>query len=100
MQEAARLNPSIGAQGYYNLGIVLTNRGKSKEAVEAFNKAIALDANYAKSYYQLGIAYFGSASTMSQAVSALEKFLQLNSTSPDAETAKQLIDTAKAQLKK
>jgi Flp pilus assembly protein TadD len=99
LQEAAKLNSSVGAQGYYNLGIVLMNRGKSKEAVDAFNKAITLDANYPKPYYQLGIAYFGSASTIGQAVSALEKFLQLNPTGPDAETAKQLIDTAKAQLK-
>jgi Tfp pilus assembly protein PilF len=100
LQEAAKLNPSVGAQGYYNLGIVLTNRGKSKEAVDAYNKAIELDANYPKSYYQLGIAYFGSVNTMPQAVSALEKFLQLNPTGPDAETAKQLVETAKAQLKK
>ena len=26
--EAAKLNPSVGAQGYYNLGVSLTNRGK------------------------------------------------------------------------
>ena len=100
LQEAAKLNPSVGAQGYYNLGIVLLNRGKSKEAVDAFNKAIALDANYAKPYYQLGIAYFGSPNTIPQAVSSLEKFLQLNPTGPDADTAKQLLEAAKAQLKK
>jgi tetratricopeptide (TPR) repeat protein len=107
LQEAAKRNPSVGAQGYYNLvpwlsglGIVLTNRGKAKEAVDAFNKAIALDANYAKPYYQLGIAYFGSANTIPQAVSALEKFLQLNPAGPDAETAKQLIEAAKAQLRR
>jgi tetratricopeptide (TPR) repeat protein len=100
LQEAAKLNPSVGAQGYYNLGVVLTNRGKSKEAVDVFNKAIALDANYPKSYFQLGIAYFGSVNTMPQAVLALEKFLQLNPTGPDAETAKQLIEAAKAQIKK
>ena len=100
LQEAAKLNPAVGAQGYYNLGVVLTNRGKSKEAVDVFNKSIALDANYAKAYYQLGIAYFGSPNTLPQAVSALEKFLQLNSSGTDAETAKQLIEAAKAQLKK
>jgi tetratricopeptide (TPR) repeat protein len=100
LQEAAKLNPSVAAQGYYNLGVVLMNRGKSKEAVDSFNRAVALDANYPKPYYQLGIAYFGSTKTMTQAVSSLEKFLQLNPTGPDAETAKQLIETARAQLKK
>ena len=100
LQQAAKLNPSIAAQGYYNLGIVLMNRGKSKEAVDAFNQSIALDANYAKPHYQLGIAYFGSANTISQAITALEKFLQLNPTGPEVETAKQLIEAAKTQLKK
>ncbi len=100
LQEAARLNPSVGAQGYYNLGVVLMNRGKSKEAVEAFSSAVRFDANYAKPYFQLGVAYFGSVTTMPQAVSSLEKFLQLNPAGPDAETAKQLIEAARAQLKK
>jgi tetratricopeptide (TPR) repeat protein len=100
LQEAAKLNPSVGAQGYYNLGVVLTNRGRSKEAVDAFSKAIALDPNYAKPYYQLGIAYFGAANTLPQAISALERFLQFSPTGPDSETAKQLIEAAKTQLKK
>jgi len=95
--ELAKLNPSFAGLGYYNLGIVLINRGKSKEAVETFSKAIEIDPKNAKSYYQLGIAYFGSTDTMSQAVSNLEKYLQLEPTGPYVDAAKKLLEAAKAQ---
>ena len=97
VQEVAKLDPAMAGQSYYNLGAILTNRGRSKEAVDAFNKAIAIDPKNAQSYYQLGIAYFASPETIPLAISALEKFLQLESTGPNAEAAKQLIEAAKAQ---
>ena len=97
VEELAKLNPSFAGLGYYNLGIVLINRGKSKEAVETFSKAIEIDPKNAKSYYQLGLAYFGSTDTMPQAVSNLEKYLQLEPTGPYANAAKQLLEAAKAQ---
>ena len=96
-QKAAQLNPAMGGQGFYNLGAILTNRGKTKEAVEAFKKAIDIDPMNAKAYYQLGIAYFGQTDTIPLAVPALESFLKLQPTGPDADAAKQLIDAAKAQ---
>jgi tetratricopeptide (TPR) repeat protein len=99
VQQVAKLDPSIAGQAYYNLGIILTNRGKSKEAVESFKKAIEIDPKNAPSYYQLGIAYFGSPDTIPQAVTALQKFLELQPTGPDAEAAKQLIAAAKPQGK-
>jgi tetratricopeptide (TPR) repeat protein len=83
VQEVAKLNPALAGQSYYNLGAVLTNRGRSKEAVEAFKKSIDIDPNNAKSYYQLGLAYFGTQETIPDAVPALEKFLSLESQSPD-----------------
>lgn len=100
VQEVAKLDPAMAGQSYYNLGAIYTNRGKSKEAVEAFKKAIEIDPKNAQSYYQLGIAYFGSVDTIPLAITALEKFLQLQSTGPDADAAKGLIDAAKAQIKK
>lgn len=97
VQEVAKLDAAMAGQSYYNLGAIHTNRGKSKEAVEAFNKAIEIDPKNSQAYYQLGIAHFASAETIPQAISALEKFLQLEPTGPNAEAAKQLIEAAKAQ---
>jgi tetratricopeptide (TPR) repeat protein len=96
LQKAAELNPAGAGQSYYNLGAVLTNKGKTKEAGDAFKKAIELNPTMAQAYYQLGISYFGSPDTIPQAIPALEKFLSLQPTGPDADAAKQLIEAAKA----
>lgn len=104
LQKAAELNPAGAGQSYYNLGAVLTNRGKTKEAGDAFKKAIEFNPNQANAYYQLGISYFGSPTTIPEAIPVLEKFIQLASADPaktpqttaDIEAAKQLIEAAKA----
>jgi tetratricopeptide (TPR) repeat protein len=96
VQDVAKLDPTMAGQSYYNLGAILTNRGKSKEAVEIFKKAIDIDPKNAPSYFQLGIAYFSSPDTIPQAMAAFEKYLQLMPTGPDAETAKQFIAAGKA----
>jgi Flp pilus assembly protein TadD len=95
--KAAQLSPTLGGQGYYNIGAILTNKGKTKEAVEMFKKAIEIDPKNANSYYQLGIAYFGQTETIPQAIPALETYLKLQPTGPNAEAAKNLIEAAKAQ---
>jgi tetratricopeptide (TPR) repeat protein len=97
LQKAAELNPAGAGQSYYNLGAVLTNRGRTKEAAEAFKKAIEFNPQMASAYYQLGISYFGSPDTIPQAIPALEKFLSMQPTGPDADAAKQLIEAAKQQ---
>jgi Flp pilus assembly protein TadD len=96
LQKAAELNPQNAPQAYYNLGALLTNRGRSKDAAEAFKKAIELNPTYAQAYLQLGISYIGSPDTMSEAIPVLEKFLTLNPSPTDADTAKQLIEAAKS----
>jgi Flp pilus assembly protein TadD len=96
VQAAVKLDPSVAAVSYFNLGAVLTGQGKSKEAVEMFKKAIEADPKNAPSYYQLGIAYFSSPDTIPAAISALEKYLQLEPMGQNAEAARQLIAAAKA----
>jgi len=96
VQKAAELNPTQAAQGYYNLGAIYTNRGRTKEAGDAFKKATEINPQMAQAWYQLGISYFGSPTTIPDAVGVLEKFLALQPTGPDADAAKALIDAAKA----
>lgn len=96
VQEAAKLDPTQAGISYYNLGAVMLLRGKTKEAVDMFKKAVEADPKNAPSYYQLGIAYFGSTDTIPAAISALEKYLQLDPNGTNAESAKQLIAAAKA----
>ncbi len=57
-KQAAELDPARAGQYYFNLGAVLTNASNDpngkKEAVEAFDKAIAADPNRADAYYWKG----------------------------------------------
>lgn len=96
LQKAAELAPATAGQAYYNLGAVLTNRGRTRDASEAFKKAIEFKADMAEAYYQLGISYFGSPTTIAEAIPVLQKYLEMAPTSPNAEAAKQLIEAAKA----
>jgi protein O-mannosyl-transferase len=46
-------NPSCW-MAHYNLGIVLTEQGKTEDAVDHYRRAVALRSNYAEAHYNLG----------------------------------------------
>jgi tetratricopeptide (TPR) repeat protein len=52
--KAAALDPSKGAMGWLNLGIVLYNSNRLPEAVAPLQKATALDAKNPQAWYLLG----------------------------------------------
>jgi Tfp pilus assembly protein PilF len=104
-QKAAELNPQGAGGYYYNLGAMLTNAGKSDEATEAFKKAIAADPNHAESYYQLGVALTAKMTMNGDkpvpapgTVEALQKYLQLAPSGPNAQAAKDLLTTFSASV--
>ena len=41
------------AKAHYNLGSLLGKQGKLNEAVEQYQKALQVDANYVRAYYYL-----------------------------------------------
>jgi tetratricopeptide (TPR) repeat protein len=96
IEKAAALNPANGGLAYYNLGATLINRNKPKEAVTFLKKAVELDPKYVNAYYQLGLSLVGLGE-MGEAATYLQKVVELAPTSPDAATAKALIDATKTQ---
>ena len=42
--------------GYYNIGVILQNQGKTEEAINAYQKCISINDNFADAYINLGIA--------------------------------------------
>jgi tetratricopeptide (TPR) repeat protein len=50
------LPSSLIADAYYNMGIALQKQNKLEEAIEAYNKALAIKPDYADAYYNMGIA--------------------------------------------
>jgi len=102
LTKAAQLDPTQAAKFYYNLGAVLTNTGKVDEAADAFRQAIAADPTYADAQYQLGIALMGKVQFDAKTgkstpapgtIEAFQKYLELQPTGVNAETAKQMIAT-------
>jgi len=43
---------------YYDRGLAYLNKGQNDKALEDFNKAIAINPNYAKAYYNRGVIYY------------------------------------------
>ena len=100
--QAATLDPPNAGRYYFNLGAVLINTGDTKAAADAFKKATEADPNFADAYYQLGVTLTGQASVdaatgkvvpVAGTVEALQAYLKIAPTGPNAEAAKSLLET-------
>jgi tetratricopeptide (TPR) repeat protein len=99
-EKAAQLNPTGSGQYYFNEGAILTNIGKPDEANAAFDKAIAADPTRADAYYQKGVNLLAKATLDKEgkmippagAKEAIQKYLEIAPTGPNAESAKQLLE--------
>ena len=111
-RQAAELDPSHAGQYYFNLGAVLTNSNKTndpnvrKEAIDAFDKAIAADPNRADAYFWKGQNLIGMATTDSSGkiiapdgtTESYQKYLELQPNGPHAEEAKQMLAALNATV--
>jgi Flp pilus assembly protein TadD len=95
ISQAAALDPLTAGSGYFNLGIIFINIGRTNEAVEAFTQALAADDSIAQAYYQLGLALVGTDAPA--AIEPLERFIELEPDDPNAVTAQALVDFARTQ---
>jgi tetratricopeptide (TPR) repeat protein len=91
---------------FFNLGAVLTNQGKSDEAIAAFNKALAADPAKADAYYWKGVNLLGKATTDKTGkmtapegtAEALNKYLELAPEGPYAAATKELLGSIGAAV--
>jgi tetratricopeptide (TPR) repeat protein len=95
---AAQVDPSSVAQSYFTIGAVYTNAGRPDDANAAFDKCIAADPTRAEAYYQKGVNLLGKATLKGDktipapgTVEALQKYLELAPTGPNAQAAKDLL---------
>ena len=106
LEKAAQINPQGAGQYYYNLGAVLTNTGQVDPACAAFKKATEADPNYANAQYQYGMCLVSKATVTPDGKTvppagtkeAFEKFLVLEPTGANAETAKAMLQSIGATL--
>jgi tetratricopeptide (TPR) repeat protein len=97
-EKAAQIDPSSAAQSYFNIGAVYTNAGRADDANVAFDKCIAADPTRAEAYYQKGLNLLGKATLQGDktvappgTAEALQKYLELSPTGPNADSAKALL---------
>jgi tetratricopeptide (TPR) repeat protein len=111
-QQAADLDPPHAGQYYFNLGAVLTNSNATndvkvrKQAIDAFDKAIAADPNRADAYFWKGQNLVGMATTDTAGkivapdgtTDAYQKYLELQPSGPHADEAKQMLAALNATV--
>ena len=66
------------ARGYNNLGISYNKKGQHDRAIEDYNKAIAIDPNYAHAYYNRGTVYGRDKVQYDRAIEDFNKAIQLD----------------------
>jgi len=76
-QQAIVLNPSA-ASAYNGIGRVRYHTGPAQAAIEAYERAIALDRNYIDPYYGLGILYSAKLDKYDAAIGAFQRGLEQN----------------------
>jgi tetratricopeptide (TPR) repeat protein len=75
----------------YNAGVVFYNAGSPADALKYFKKSVEIDTEFAEGYYQLGMASVAT-NCNEEAIAAFQKFLQLAPDSPQAATAKTIVE--------
>ncbi len=100
LSKAVQLDTANAGKYYYNLGAVLVNSNQLQPACDAFDKAIAADANYADAYYQRGMCLTAKATNTADGkvvfppgtAEAFQKYLELKPDGVNAASAKGMLD--------
>lgn len=104
--KAATLDVAGAGKYYFNLGAIMVNTGQNDAALDAFQKAVAADPNYANAWYYIGNVLSGKM-TMDKdgkpvppegMVDALNKYLALQPTGQFADAAKGLLSVVATQI--
>ena len=82
----------------FGRAVVLFRRKEYEKSLESLGTVIKLRPKYAQSYYIRGLIYKEQEES-EKAIKAFEKYLELESNSPQAESVKQYIEELKAKIK-
>lgn len=89
-QKFSAADPANAAVSLYNIGVIAWNENRGKDAVQYFNKAIALDPNYALAHRELARALMAS-QNFAGALKHFQEYLKLNPRASDAREIEQSI---------
>jgi tetratricopeptide (TPR) repeat protein len=106
LNKAVELDPPNAGRYYYNMGAVLVNSNQLAPACEAFDKAIAADANYADAHYQKAMCLTSKATITADGKTTFpdgtdkefQKYLELKPDGQFAESAKGMLQAMGAKI--
>jgi tetratricopeptide (TPR) repeat protein len=84
----------VDANAAYNAGVIFWNQGKIPEAKEQFSKAVQANPTMAEAQYYYGMCLVNEGK-VAEAKTALETYLKLAPSGPNAPTAKSILDSMK-----
>ncbi len=101
LEKAAALDVPGAGKYYYNMGAVMMNTGQLDAAGEAFKKAISLSPDYAPAQFQYGLYLLGKAQIAPDGkiqpppgtAEALQTYLKLEPSGPNADQAKTILQS-------
>ena len=88
------------AEAITHLGVILATAGHDDSALEAFNKALAIDPKYAHAWWDKAHLLYEKKQDYKGAIQALEKFVALIPSGEDHDRALKMIQDAKGRLAK
>ena len=83
-----------------HLGVILATAGHDDSALEAFDKALVIDPNYAHAWWDKAQLLYERKQDYKRAIPALEKFVALIPSGQDRDRALKMIQDAKGRLGK
>jgi len=95
LRKAQKADPVLLKKSLNNRGIALMKLGKSRAAAEDFRQAIAVDAAYAPSHFNLGVVYARELNRAKEAIEAFRKHIVYGGSR--ASTAREWIRHLQAQ---
>ena len=105
-EKAAQLDPAGAARAYFNLGVVMYNKGKMDEAAAALNQALDKDPKMADAYFLEAQALMGKATLGKDGkveaapgtVDALQNYLKLEPNGKYAQSAQAMLQSITGQV--
>ncbi len=106
LNKAVELDAPNAGRYYYNMGAVLVNANQLAPACEAFDKAIAADANYADAHYQKAMCLTAKATISADGKTSFpegtekefQKYLELKPDGQFADSAKGMLQAMGAKI--
>ena len=90
LEQLQSADPDRIVAAFFQQGVLRFNEGNNEGAIEAFERVLAADPEYARAHYQLGRVFL-SAGDMARAKTELETFIAMAPDDPEVPVAQEML---------